>query len=108
MDFVENIYGIDIGKLIKQKFDEKSMTKEEFAAKINRERSTVYGIFDRKSIDIVLLIDISKALDYDFIRNVYYGEQTSPTIYIAVKTNEDEMKKIDLSDDFIRLVKPQK
>ena len=108
MDFVKNIHDIDIGKLIKEKFDEAGMTKEEFADKINKERSTVYDIFSRSSIDIVLLINISKVLNYDFIRNVYYGEQISPIIYIAVKTSEDEIKKIDLPKEFIRFIKPSK
>ena len=108
MDFVKNIYDIDIGRLIKEKFDEAGMTKEEFADKINKVRSDVYDIFNRKSVDIVLLIKISEALDYDFIRNVYYGEKTSSAIYIAVKTNEDELKKIDLPEEFIRFVQHSK
>ena len=77
MDFIKNIQGIHIGQIIYEKFTEKSMTVTEFASKINRERTTVYDIFERKSIEIGLLIDISKALNYDFIRNVYYEKQTS-------------------------------
>jgi len=108
MDFIENIRNIHIGSIVEEKFKEKSMTITEFADKIHRERSTVYSIFARKSIDIELLIDISKALDYDFIRKVYYDEETSPTVFIAVKTHEDELKKWNLPQEFIRLVKPKK
>ena len=108
MDFVENIHNIHIGKLIKEKFEETGMTKTGFANKINRSRSDVNDIFGRSSVDTVLLIQISKALGFDFICNVYYEGETSPTIYIAVKTNEDEIKKIDLPEDFIRFLKPLK
>ena len=108
MDFIDNIQNVHIGAIIEKKLKEKLMTVTEFADKINRERSTVYDIFKRKSIDTELLVLISKALDYDFIRTVYYGEETSPTVFIAVKTKEQDIKKLNLPEEFIRLVKPQK
>ena len=108
MDFIENIRDIHIGSIIAKKLTEKSMTKTELADRINKERSTVYGIFNRKSVDTELLIEISKALDYDFIRSVYYGEETSPTVFIAVKMEEEELKNADLPNEFIRLVKSKK
>ena len=108
MDFAENIRNIHIGTMIQKKLTEKSMTITEFAAKINKERTTVYDIFERKSIDTELLIEISKALSYDFIRQIYYEEETSPTLFIAVKTTEDEVEKLDLPEIFIRLVKTKK
>jgi len=108
MDFADNIRNIHIGTMIQKKLTEKSMTITEFAAKINKERTTVYDIFERKSIDTELLIEISKALSYDFIRQIYYEEETSPTLFIAVKTTEDEVEKLDLPEGFIRLVKTKK
>ena len=108
MDFIENIVDINIGRIIQGKLKEKSMSVTEFASKINKERSTVYDIFGRKSIDTELLIEISKALEYDFIREIYYGEETSPTVFIAVKTNENEIKNLNLSEEFIRLLKKKK
>jgi len=108
MDFIDNIQNVHIGAIIEKKLKEKLMTVTEFADKINRERSTVYDIFKRKSIDTELLVLISKALDYDFIRTVYYGEETSPTVFIAVKTKEQDIKNLNLPEEFIRLVKPQK
>ena len=106
MDFAENILDIYIGTIIKEKFDKKGITKTEFARKINRSRSDVNDIFKRKSLDTELLIEISKVLDYDFIRNVYFEEYTSPTVYIAFKVKEDEIN--NLPEKFIRLAKPQK
>ena len=108
MDFIENLRDIHIGTMIREKLTEKSMSITEFAAGINKERTTVYDIFERKSIDIELLISISKVLEYDFIRSVYYDEETSPTLFIAVKTNEAEIKKMELPEAFIRFVKSKK
>ena len=88
MNFTDNIQDIHIGKIIQDKLAEKSMTVTGLATKINRERTTVHDIFKRKSIDTELLREISIALDYDFIRNVYYKEET-PTIFIPIKTEED-------------------
>lgn len=86
---------IHIGKLIKERLKEKAdMTVSEFAKRINRTHSTVYDIFDRKSIDIDLLLKISEVLQYDFIKNVYL-EQTSselpPRYYLAVEIDEADL-----------------
>lgn len=107
MDFVENIRDIHIGNIIEKKLAEKSMTKTEFANRISKVRVTVYDIFERKSIDTELLIEISKALDYDFIHNVYFKKQTIPTLFISIQTEEDLLKKVNLLEEIIRLVKSQ-
>jgi len=99
---------IHIGSIIKKKLDENSMSILEFAKKINRDRTTVYDIFERKSIDIELLIKISNALDYDFIHEVYFPENTNKTskkILVAIEVEEDEVEKLDLFKEFVRFVK---
>jgi len=87
--------GIHIGTIIKQKMNEKSMTVTEFACRIDKERSTVYDIFERKSIDTELLIKISKALDYDFIHRVYFPD-TPQKIQIIIEIDRNEIDKLDL------------
>ena len=105
MDFIENIREIHIGTIILEKLTEKSMTKTEFANRIDRERTTVRDILKRKSIDTELLIKISKALDYDFIHNVYFEKQTARTISISIKTEDDLSEKLDLFEEFILFMK---
>ena len=108
MNSVKNIH---IGSIIKKVLTEKSMTITEFACKINRERTTVYDIFERKSIDIELLIQISRVLDYDFIHEVYFPQNThaaSRKILIAYEVDEGEIEKLERHREFIRLVKPEK
>ena len=87
---------------------EKSITIAELAHSINRDRTTVYNIFRRKSIDIELLIKISDALGYDFIHEIYFPENTETTlrkILVAVEIAEDEMEKLDLPEKFVCFVK---
>ena len=108
MDFIENIRDIHIGRIIQGKLTEKAMSKTEFADKINKTRPDVNDIFSRKTISIELLIDISKALDYDFIRNVYYKKQKLPSISISIKTEENLQEKLNLPEEFICFVERQK
>lgn len=62
---------IYIGELIRLKVDERHISYAEFARLINRARTSLYHIFEAKTIDIDLLILIGNVLDYDFISNVY-------------------------------------
>jgi len=63
-----------IGKVIKEKVEERKMKIEEFATQIGRVRTGAYPIFNSKSIDIELLIKISKVLDYNFLLE-YFEEK---------------------------------
>ena len=106
-----------IGEIIRKKFEESGMKMKEFASKINRERTSVYYLFKKESIEIEVLEKISEALNYDFIYEVYkYKKQddndnsTSPTqtVCIAVEIDIEKLQNLNLPDDFIRLVKKQK
>lgn len=61
---------IHIGHLIKEVFDEKGMTVTEFARRINCARPNVYSIFERYDMGIEQLIDISEALDHNFLDDI--------------------------------------
>ena len=99
-----DLTNIHIGKIIKKKLDETSMSVTEFAHSIDRERTTVYDIFERKSIDVELLIKISNILDYDFIHHVYYPD-AAPKTQITIEVDGDDMDVLDLSKVCFRLVK---
>lgn len=66
---------LHIGQLIKAVFDESGMTVSEFARQIHLERSTIYGIFERPSIDSTLLAKISLVLKHNFLSDIeqHYG-----------------------------------
>lgn len=61
---------IHIGHLIKGVFDEKGISVTEFARRINCARPNVYSIFERYDIGVEQLIDISEALDHNFLDDV--------------------------------------
>ena len=106
MNFTPNFKNIHIGSIIRKKLKNKSITITEFALKINRERTTVYDIFRRKSIDIELLIEISKALEYDFIGEIYLLKKTPSLQFFAVQ--EDKVQKLNLPKETIQFVKKEK
>ena len=69
---------LHIGQLIKAVFDESGMTVSEFARQIHLERSTVYSIFERQSIDAIQLARISLVLKHNFLSDVEQHYDLSP------------------------------
>ena len=105
MKKLNSLKDIYIGSIIKQKFIESSMNIQEFANRINCDRTTVYGIFKRKSIDTERLIRISEALDFDFVNEIYYEKNTllekPQKILITIAIDKEKLEK----DIFINLEK---
>lgn len=99
---------IHIGKLIKEKLDEKNMTKAEFARRIHIHRSTAYLLFEQKSIDIELLLTISKVLEYNFVEEVYLKRQPqakASTVIVGVEIDHSQLQGLDLPENFLKLSK---
>jgi plasmid maintenance system antidote protein VapI len=71
----KNTKNIHIGEIIKSKYIESGMSISKFASLINCERTNVYSIFKRKSIDTDKLLIISKVLNFDFISEIYLKER---------------------------------
>ena len=72
---------ICIGERIKEIFDKSNMTKSQFVEMLNYERPNVNNIFRRKKIDIDLLLEISKILNYDFVGEVYKKHGLSKDVF---------------------------
>ncbi len=73
--------------MIKVVFDGSGMSVAEFARQIHLERTTIYSIFRRQSIDSLLLARISITLKHNFLYDIehYYGlipKTQSLTIHI--------------------------
>ncbi len=62
-----NIRDIHIGKIIKQKFITSNLTYNEFAEQLHCDRSNIYRLFKRKSVDCEMLVRISQILCYNFL-----------------------------------------
>lgn len=66
----------EIGALIKAKLKENHLSIVQLSNKLKCSRTTIYNIFNRKTIDTGELMKISLALNYDFFK-VYSDEFTS-------------------------------
>lgn len=64
---------LHIGNLIKKRLREQERTVSWFARQLHCDRSNIYKILKRQSIDTDLLWRISVALGHNFFR--YYSEQ---------------------------------
>ena len=61
---------IHIGQLIKTELEHQERTPTWLAKKINCDRTNIYRIFDRESIDTALLSRISTALNRNFFEEL--------------------------------------
>lgn len=61
---------IHIGQLIKTELERQERTPTWLAKKINCDRTNIYRIFDRESIDTALLSRISTALSRNFFEEL--------------------------------------
>ena len=68
-----NYKDIHIGSRIQQVMKDQGRSVSWFAKQICFERSNVYKMFKRKSIDIDLLLKISEVLGHDFLSE-YFGD----------------------------------
>lgn len=86
---------IHIGKLIQEKFKASGYSVAEFATILHCDRTNIYRIFNRSSIDCELLNSISKALHYDFLKEYSISEnQNQGEIQLTIRISE---KKISIT-----------
>ena len=69
---------IHIGNIIKKRFDEQGLSASWFAKQLCCDRTNIYSIFKRESIDTMLLSKISAILKHDFFK--YYSEDIKEQI----------------------------
>ncbi len=64
---------IHIGKLIEEECHRQGRSIKWFADRLCCDRTNIYHIFKRESIDTALLVRISRILEHDFFR--YYANE---------------------------------
>jgi hypothetical protein len=96
--------GIHIGKRIKDRAKELRMGATELGRLINTTRQNVHDIFDRKSIDTEQLLDISKALTFNFFS--LYEDELSAKVDILRTSGDNENPlygpEVDKADKYER------
>ena len=78
---------IHLGTMIKRELKEQGRTVVWLARTINMERSSIYKIFERNSLDVVLLVRISLVMNHDFFQD----------ISTKIRENYDEMVNLHLN-----------
>lgn len=98
-----------IGAIIREKVDERSISYAEFARRINCARTSLYNIFNSKSIDIERLIQISQVLEYDFIHEIYLKEKNKieDIAYIKLPFKNGKVDFTDLPEELLLIFKKQ-
>lgn len=88
-----------IGHRIKAIFEQQHLSVSEFARQIHCERTNVYTIFNRPSIDIELLARISRVLNHNFFEDVMneYGltPMFSPQLDVHISMGDCSKEEAD-------------
>ena len=75
------------------KREERGLSVSDFAHALHYERTNIYKIFKRSSIDVDLLLRISEVLAYDFLREVYLADE--PRRYsITIEADKEDIEEI--------------
>ena len=69
---------VHVGKMIHEELLRQGRTVNWFAKEIYCEKSNVYKMFNRKSIDLHQLIKISEVLEHNFLRDCYTDSEWIP------------------------------
>ena len=89
---------INIGERIKEVFDKRDMSISQFAELLHCDYANIHNLFRRKKIDVKLLLDISKILNHDFIKEYgYFNDEDSYKISFVLElnnANEETIKTI--------------
>ena len=91
---------VHIGQLIKSVFEESGMTVSELARQLRCERTNVYTIFKRRTIDVELLAMLSEILNHNFLDDAMrlYGLTAtfSPKLNFTISLDNFTAEKMEL------------
>lgn len=85
--------GVHIGKLVKSVFSDSGMSVAELARQLHCERTNVYTIFRRRTVDVELLSRLSKILKHNFLADAMqmYGLSDTLRPQLNLTLNLDEL-----------------
>jgi hypothetical protein len=62
---------VHVGNMIREELEQQGRTVIWFAKQIYCEKSNVYKMFKRKSIDLIQLMRVSEVLQHNFLKDCY-------------------------------------
>jgi len=94
-----NTDNVHIGQLVKSVFDESGMSVSELARQLHCERTNVYTIFKRRTVDVELLAMLSEILNHNFLDDAMrlYGLTAtfSPKLNLSISLDDFTAEKIE-------------
>ncbi|MBC8051434.1 MAG: helix-turn-helix transcriptional regulator [Sphingobacteriaceae bacterium] len=100
---------LNIGEKIREVFEAKKMKLKDFAESVGVARQNIYRIFEKDTIDIELLLQISSVLDHNFLQ--YYTNGSSGNSYGSViipkKGEAETHKEIEQLKSELKLAKKE-
>ena len=100
-----NTDNVHIGHLIKTVFDESGMTVSELARRLHCERTNVYTIFRRRTVDVELLAMLSEILNHNFLDDAMklYGLTAtfSPKLELNMTFDDLTAEKVERLKDLL-------
>ena len=99
-----------IGQIIKEQVESSNMEVTTFAKAIKKERSNIYDIFKRSSIDTELLKKIGQVLNHDFFEDLLEPETraklmikggVTKKILVEVELTEEEMNILNINNKVV-------
>ena len=103
-----------IGQLITEPVEATNMEVTAFAKAINKERSNIYDIYKRDSIDTKLLKKIGQVLQYDFFQHLIEEETIAKIkiseitkkskVLLEIEISEDEMMRIGFDEKVLKIL----
>lgn len=98
-DIMTNTNNVHIGRLVQSVFDKSGMSVSELSRQLHCERTNVYTIFKRRTIDIELLAKLSLILKHNFLNDAVdlYGLNSvfSPILNISIDLGEFTEEKME-------------
>lgn len=90
---------VHIGQLVKSVFEESGMSVSELARQLRCERTNVYTIFKRRTVDVELLAMLSEILNHNFLDDAMrlYGLAAtfSPKLNLSIHLDDFTAEKIE-------------
>ena len=90
---------VHIGHLIKSVFDESGMSVSELARQLHCERTNVYTIFKRRTVDVEFLAMLSEILNHNFLDDAMrlYGLTAtfSPKLNLSISLDNFTKEKME-------------
>ncbi len=90
---------LHIGQMIKAVFDESGISVSELARQLHCERTNVYTIFKRRTVDVELLANLSEILDHNFLDDAMrlYGLSASfsPKLNLCISLDDFTVEKME-------------